>query len=428
MAKKDKIQNWVEYIQRIHAREIDMSLERVRTVFERMHPFGVTSKIISIAGTNGKGSVAEMISSILRSAGYRVGKYTSPHLIRFNERFLINGMEVSDSQLLRSFSHVEVARNQLPLTFFEFGTLVAIDLFVHAEVDYMVMEVGLGGRLDAVNILDADVSIFTSLSVDHTEWLGQSREQIGMEKIGIARAATPCVFGFGDVPLNLLEYCEKRDIQAVIQGQDFAFDAPAKGSTWTWRSQTEQLSDIPLPFGQRGCQLNNAASAIMASRLLPESPIDQHSVRRGIGLAKANGRCEMISQVPYIILDVAHNSDSVKQLAESLESWHFKGRIIALCGMLADKQTTESLAHMLPLVDEWHFVTVSNARAATALELTQDLHAAERSARRVQPHSPPLCHDDTLQAYNEIKERLEPEDCLVVFGSFHLVGDILPAT
>ena len=358
VSKPSKLQQWVKYIQTLHYREIDLTLERVQEVFRRLLPNGVSFKVATIAGTNGKGSAAELISSIMRAAGYQTAKYTSPHLERFNERYQINGIEVADAELLKAFSRVEVARAQIPLTFFEFGTLIALDLFARAQVDVAVMEVGLGGRLDAVNILDADVALITSLSIDHSSWLGEELEQIGLEKIGVARSGRPCVIGLQQPPDSILKYCAENAVDLTMLGRDYSYKQAADGASWSWRHGSKQYDDLPLPFGQSGCQLANAASAIMACKLLPDLPVDQSSFRRGISNAVVAARCELVSEHPHIVLDVAHNEASVRHLNEFVSSNRIGGRVFALCGMLADKQIAESLAHLVEIVDEWHFATI----------------------------------------------------------------------
>ncbi|MBT8115322.1 MAG: bifunctional tetrahydrofolate synthase/dihydrofolate synthase, partial [Arenicella sp.] len=424
MSKQAKLQQWVNYIQTLHYREIDLTLERVQQVFQRLLPQGVNFKVATIAGTNGKGSSAEMISSIMRAAGYHTAKYTSPHLVRFNERYQLNGIEVSDAELLKAFSRVEVARGQIPLTFFEFGTLIAIDLFARAQVDVAVMEVGLGGRLDAVNILDADVAFVTSLSIDHSSWLGDDLEQIGLEKIGIARSARPCVIGLQQPPQSVLDYCRENTIKPSMLGRDYSFKHATDDEFWSWQHGTEQIDRLPLPYGQSGCQLSNAAGAIMVCRLLPDLPVDQNSFRKGLANATLAARCQLVSEHPHIIVDVAHNEESVKRLSEFVRSQRIRGRVFALCGMLADKQIAESLAHLVEFVDEWHLASIHNERGSAASEMAVHLRSAIALSGRTRRIDKPRCYEQARQAFLDLKPKLRPDDCLLVFGSFFLVGDI----
>lgn len=426
MSNAGKLQQWVNYIQTLHYREIDLTLERVQQVFDILFPRGVNFKVATIAGTNGKGSSAEIISATLHAAGYRVAKYTSPHLVRFNERYQLNGIEVADSELLKAFSRVEVARGRIPLTFFEFGTLIAIDLFARAQVDVAVMEVGLGGRLDAVNILDADVALVTSLSIDHAHWLGDNLEQIGLEKIAIARPLRPCVLGLPKPPQSVLRYCADNDINPKVLGRDYSYKHSAEDEFWVWRHADEQLEGLPLPFGQSGCQLANAAGAIMVCRLLPDLPVDSNSFRKGLANATLAARCQLVKEYPHIVIDVAHNEDSVRALRKFAQTLPVRGRMFALCGMLADKQIAESLVHLVDIVDAWHLVTINHERGSDASELAVHLRSAVAMSQRAKRTAEPVRHQDAREAFQALSPRLRPDDCLLVFGSFFVVGDILP--
>ena len=428
MSKASKLQQWIDYIQRLHYREIDLSLDRVAAVYQQMHPEGVKYRVVTVAGTNGKGSTAEIIASSLRAAGYLTAKYTSPHLVRFNERYQIGGVEVADTELLKAFSRVEVSRGQVPLTFFEYGTLIAIELFARAQVDIAVMEVGLGGRLDAVNILDADVSVLTSVSIDHSHWLGDSLEQIGGEKIAIARPHKPCVISMQDPPNSVIEYCQQNNVKVARAGKEYQYQINPNGTAWEWQRGNDHFENLPLPYGQRGCQVSNAAAAIMACRLLPNAPVDQASFRKGLLNARARARCELVAQNPHIVLDVAHNEASMVRLAEYLESLNIQGRIVALCGMLADKEIAKSLAHLVRWVDEWHLATIHEDRGATARQVRDHLTRARAASSYVRTADPAHCHEDVRQAFQLLKNELDEADCLLVFGSFYIVGDIIPLT
>jgi len=329
------LQQWVDYIQTLHCREIELTLERVREVYLRLYPQGVPFKVVSVSGTNGKGSTSELISAIYRAAGYSVGKYTSPHLISFNERVNIQGIEIGDQALLDAFERVESVREDTTLTFFEYGTLVAIDCFVTAGVDIAVMEVGLGGRLDAVNILDAAVAVVTSISIDHTSWLGDTIEKIAVEKAGIARSNRPCLIGMQNPPASLLKECHR--IGAIVRqsGKDFEFDYKSGESVWGWRSTLAEYCDLPLPYGQSGVQLSNAALALqVVTEMHEELSVTQDDIYSGLASASIFGRRQVLQKDPLIILDVAHNESSVNALAEFLSTLEVKGEVIAVCGML----------------------------------------------------------------------------------------------
>jgi len=414
------LDEWVEYIQRLHQREIELSLDRVRSVFKRMYPNGLTFKIVSIAGTNGKGSTAELMASIYRQAGYQVGKFTSPHLVSFNERFNLNGEPVADQALLDAFHLVEEHRKDTPITFFEYGTLLAIEMFASAKVDVAIMEIGLGGRLDSVNILDPDAAVVTSISIDHTSWLGNTIEQIAYEKVGIARPNTPLVLGLLDAPQNMLDYAEEIDAKVTQIGQHFSFAKSKVTDSWDWIGTKQTLKELPLPYQQSGVQLSNCSLALQAIDLLDEHlPVSAAQAHSGIAEAKIEGRCQVVSHEPLIILDVSHNETSVARLAEFIDAKmkQSSGKVVAVCGMLKDKEIAVSLGQIASHVDTWHLATINNERGALSHEVADHVRSVSNQA---------LVNYDTVElAYEAAKKTLTADDCLVVFGSFHIVGDIL---
>ncbi len=416
------IDQWVDYIQTLHHREIDLSLERVREVFLRMYPDGVPYKVISISGTNGKGSTAELLSSIYSRGGYRVGKFTSPHLVRFNERFSLNGEPIDDQRLFTAFERVERSRQDVPITFFEYGTLLAIDVFATSKVDLAVMEVGLGGRLDSVNILDADVSAVTSVSLDHTSWLGDTVELIAYEKVGIARKASPLVLGLPDPPENMLKYARDLGADVSLIGKNFNYQHQNQSNTWTWNGDGTSLRGLPLPFGQTGVQLSNCSVALeILNHLSRQLPLAEADIGRGIASASVLGRCQVFQSKPYIVFDVSHNETSVARLSQFISTTYRaqspNGRILAVCGMLKDKEVQQSLAQISDLIDGWFTASIHNERGALAAEIA----AVVSSLSDVQIHQ----YDCVKTAYSVAFDSLTTDDCLVVFGSFHIVGDIL---
>jgi len=419
---------WVEYIQTLHHREIELSLERVREVFLRMYPNGLPYKVISLSGTNGKGSTAELLASIYNQAGYKVGKFTSPHLVHFNERFNLNGDSVDDQGLLKAFERVEASREDIPITFFEYGTLLAIDLFAEREVDVAIMEVGLGGRLDSVNILDADLAIVTSISIDHTRWLGDSIEEIGFEKVAIARKDRPLVLGLSNPPASMLNYASDLPAQLSQLGQHFDYSSLNGDDAWQWSTPELTIGDLPLPFGQQGVQLENCSSALEAVRLMSNDlPVDRTSICKGINNATILGRCQMLGYKPDIVLDVSHNQASVARLSQFLyslastesntESADFSGRTVAVCGMLRDKEIVDSLKQIAGQVDDWYVATIHNERGSQASEISSVISSICDSTV--------LEYDRVQAAYDAALGTLTADDRLVVFGSFHIVGDIL---
>ena len=422
------VNQWMDYIQTLHVREIDLSLERSLQVLHCMYPKGITFKVVSVAGTNGKGSTVELLHSIYSEAGYKVAKYTSPHLNAFNERFVVNRDTVEDDVLLESLRKVEAARESVRLTYFEFGTLVAIDIFQSQAVDLAIMEVGLGGRLDAVNILDADVSVLTSISIDHTQWLGDTVEQIGLEKIGISRTGRSCVIGLTDLPNSVAKYCLNNAVLTRQLGKDFHFSSNSDNS-WQWQSNSDEYLDLPLPYHQKGHQLNNAACALMVTEELDSIfPIDQEQIEQGIAKAQILGRCQKIQDSPMIVLDVSHNQSSVQELANFVASQRVQGQVYAVCGMLRDKEVAQSLSCLVEQVAEWHFVSINNERGSTAAELKMmldEMLASGLTGGHVDKNIGSYCYDTVRQAYESALSKLNKDDALLVFGSFFIVGDII---
>lgn len=417
------LEHWVDYIQTLHHREIELSLERVRAVYVRLYPDGMRCQVISVSGTNGKGSTAELCASIYRRAGYQVGKFTSPHLVDFNERININGRPVGDDVLLSSFARIEEVRQEIPITFFEFGTLLAIDLFARAGVDVAVMEVGLGGRLDSVNILDADVAITTSVAIDHTAWLGDTLEEIAFEKAGIARPQKPYIVGLKTPPLTLLEHAQKIGADVQLIGEEFNYKV--EGDYWCWSSACgDEYRNLPRPFSQVGVQLSNCTLALQAvHQLQARLPVSESQVRQGIRAARLEGRCQIVSRQPLIIFDVSHNEASVARLAEfmSTQSPEIPGsKWVAVCGMLKDKEIEVSLRQLSDDIDVWHTATIHNERGASASDIAAQLEPLTDACI--------YSHDSVKQAYIAARNSLKKNDCLVVFGSFHIVGDILKMT
>ncbi|GHA00748.1 bifunctional folylpolyglutamate synthase/dihydrofolate synthase [Arenicella chitinivorans] len=413
------VADWVDYIQTLHAREIELTLERVQQVYQRLLDDELGFKVISVAGTNGKGSSAAMLAAIYQAAGYRVGKYTSPHLKDFNERIEIQGQAISDVELLSSFVAVEKARDKTPITYFEFATLTAIEAFERANIDIAIMEVGLGGRLDAVNILDADVAIVTNISIDHTAWLGNTVEEIAVEKAGIARPGKPCVIGMIDPPTTLLTSCA--EIGAACHRHGLAYQIIEQPSqSWNLITPERGLHDLPLPFGQSGMQLQNAAAVVYACLLLnPVLPVSEAQLRDGLTQARIYGRCQLVQEKPAIVVDVAHNVASVARLHDFLMQHSISGRVIAVCGMLKDKQIELSLEHIHKLVDVWHLGSINNPRGASSQQLAATL--AQLGADTASLHA----YESPLVAFEAAKATLTVDDLLVVFGSFFVAGDIL---
>ncbi len=398
---------------------MELGLDRVSIVADRLQPDNQNSCTISVAGTNGKGSTVAMLEAILHAAGYKVGAYTSPHMHRYNERIRIARKAVSDAQLCTAFERVEHTRCDTPLTYFEFGTLAALQLFRQEQIDIAILEVGLGGRLDAVNVLDADAAIVTSVGTDHQHWLGESREQIGREKAGIFRRGRPAICADPDPPASIAAVAEEVGARFLQIGRDFSFQRD--NSSWCWHTDRQVRAGLPYPALRGDHQLLNAAAALMAlDTLSARAPVNQADVRSGLLAAVIPGRFQTLSGLPVRVLDVAHNVEAVIQLCATLKAQPVLGKTAAVLGMLRDKPIDRVVAQMAPIIDQWYLATLSVDRGATAEKLGEALQLAGI-------HAPASLHADPVSAYRAACTNARPHDRVVVFGSFYTVSDILSA-
>ena len=401
----------------LHPREIDLALERVRVVSQRLALEHPGFCIITVAGTNGKGSSVAMLEAMLHAAGYRVGSYSSPHLIDYNERVRICTQPVSDADLCQAFERVEVARADTPLTYFEFGTLAAVDLFRRHGMEIVVLEVGLGGRLDAVNAWDADVAVISAIGIDHTEWLGPDRESIGREKAGVFRNRRPAICSDPAPPASVAQMASAVGARLYQAGRDFSFEL--EDGAWLWRAAGRVRSALPYPAMRGDYQLNNAAGVLMALETLADRfPVTQAQVRSGLLTAVLPGRFQTLPGAPLRVLDVAHNLQAIESLIANLRRQPTAGRTIAVCGMLKDKPLLEVMQAMLPVVHAWHLASLGTRRGASAQDLQVALNSAGVSA-------PVTQHAEVTLAYAAALADAGPGDRVVVFGSFYTVGAIL---
>ena len=380
-AQFNTLGQWLAWQKTLHPRDVDLGLERVATMLRRLGLAQPRYCIVTVAGTNGKGSTVAFLEAMLNSAGYHVGAYTSPHLLRYNERVRVGGRMADDQELCEAFARVDAARGDITLSFFEFGTLAALQIFATASIDVAVLEVGLGGRLDAVNVLDADVAVITTISIDHTEWLGNDRESIGFEKAGIFRPHRPAVCADPEPPRRLLERARELVTPLFRYGRDYDFDV--HGETWDWRgtdcARTVSLrhADLPLPalLGQH--QLANAAAALMALQLLtPRLPITEAALRLGLQQARNPGRFQIIPGPVEWILDITHNPQCARALAQCLRDYPGKGRTMAVFGMLRDKDTQGVARALRLVVDRWYAVPTAGARGLSVEPLVNRLRQA----------------------------------------------------
>jgi len=401
----------------LHPRTIELGLERVQAV-RRQLADDPRFTIITVGGTNGKGSTVAFLEAMLAGSGYRVGAYTSPHLVDYNERVRINGVPASDAGLCASFERVEAARREIPLTYFEFGTLAAIELLRASDCQVALLEVGLGGRLDAVNAWDADCAIVTSVGLDHTDWLGATRAAIAREKAGIFRRGRPAICGDPDPPPELASCARAIGTHLYQIGSDFSFERAAGG--WTWRAGGSLRAGLPEPSMRGDHQLLNASCALMAIECLADRiPVTQAQVRSGLLAAVLPGRFQTLPGDPRVVLDVAHNAEAARALADTLARQPTSGRTIAVVGMLADKPIGEVFRAMRPVVDRWHLASLSGERGAPAAQLAARLEATG-------PEAIPMLHATPEEAFSAAQAEARAGDRIVVFGSFLTVGAILP--
>ena len=405
------------WLETLHPREIELGLERTAEVRDRLGLGALPFVVVTVGGTNGKGSTVALLEHCLHAAGYRVGAYTSPHLIDYNERVRIATEAVNDDELCAAFARVEAARADVPLTYFEFGTLAAVELFRANEIDIALLEVGLGGRLDAVNIWEADVAIVSSIGIDHTEWLGPDRESIGREKAGIFRVHQCAICGDPDPPRSLIETAQKVGARLLRVHKDFDFERLPEG--WTWRSVDHVHAGLPYPAMRGEYQLYNAACVFMALECLADRfPVTQADLRAGLLNAVLPGRFQTLPGRPVRVLDVAHNAQAAQALAHSLRSQVIPGRTLAVCGMLHDKPIVEVLGILAPQVARWHVAGLPGTRGTS----TEDMRAALAAAGVSDDVG---LHEDIEQAYAAALAEAEDNDRIVAFGSFHTVGAIL---
>ena len=402
--------------------EIEMGLERIRPIFERMN-VAPTCPVILVAGTNGKGSVCAYLDAILRSAGFHVARYTSPHILRFNERIALDGIEATDEQLVAAFDAVEAAREALPLTFFEYTTLAAFHIFSAAKLDAWVIEVGLGGRLDATNILDADCAVITSIGVDHTEFLGVTRELIAVEKAGILRNGRPAVIAEPEPPQTLIDVATGRGANARYIGRDFGWqkspETPTQWSFWARSPDGKEFRrhGLPLPALRGNYQLGNAAAALAALHVVNDKlPVSQGAVKQGLIEVEWPGRFQVIPGRPVTVLDVGHNAHAAIALERALADMAYFPMTYAVFSMLRDKDIGAVIESVKGRIDEWHIAPLPGPRGVAVDELVRALATAGVADRVVHRHA------SVAAAYAAARKMAAEADRIVVFGSFLTVA------
>ncbi|MFZ4481700.1 MAG: bifunctional tetrahydrofolate synthase/dihydrofolate synthase [Rhodoferax sp.] len=416
------LDQWLSYCEQLHPTNIELGLERVKQVADRM-ALCFTCPVITVAGTNGKGSTCAMLESILLQAGYRTGVYTSPHLVHFEERLRLCGEAVDAGELVAAFARVEGARTRgkadISLTYFEFSTLAMLDLMVRAKLDVAILEVGLGGRLDAVNIVEPDCSVITSIDLDHMEYLGPDRESIGFEKAGIMRTGQPVVLSDPMPPQSVLDHAREIDADLWRLGVDF--NVSGDRQQWAWAGRGRRYSGLAYPALRGANQLLNAAGVLAVLAALRERlPVTAQAVRNGLAAVELPGRFQVVAGQPVLVLDVAHNPHSVAALAANLDAMGYFPATHAVFGAMADKDLATMLARLSPLIECWYFTDLPSPRAETSQRLLEQWRGQNK---RVEVKA--SAYRDPQLALQAAISAADPADRIVVFGSFYTVGGVL---
>ena len=413
---------WLDHCERLHPKSIDMGLERVRQVANGMG-LSFQCPVITVAGTNGKGSTCAMLEAILRQAGYRTGVYGSPHLVRFEERLRLQGEMVDTAALVDAFARVERSRTAVQpavsLTYFEFTTLAMFDVMARSRLDVAILEVGMGGRLDAVNIIDTDCAVITSIDLDHMEFLGPDRESIGFEKAGIMRTGKPVVVSDPVPPQSVLDRAREIGADLWRLGTDYNFSGDQQ--QWAWRGRDRRYAGLAYPALRGANQLLNASGVLAALAALHHMlPVTAQAVRNGLALVELPGRFQIVPGQPALVLDVAHNPHSVAALAANLDAMGFFPTTHAVFGAMADKDLALMLQKVNPVIDRWYFTNLPTARAQTAEALRNQWTALNR-----RQDTAASTHADPMAALAAAVSAANPADRIVVFGSFFTVGGVL---
>ncbi|MDE9537949.1 bifunctional tetrahydrofolate synthase/dihydrofolate synthase [Xenorhabdus bovienii] len=410
------LMTWLSYLGNLHAKAIDMGLERVGALADQLDLLHPAPKVITVSGTNGKGTTCHTLESILLAAGLKVGVYSSPHLVRYTERVRIQGNELAEQDFCRVFADIEAQRGDITLTYFEYGTLAALQLFKEADLDVVILEVGLGGRLDATNIVDSDIAAITSIALDHIDWLGADREHIGREKAGIFRQGRFAVVGEPDMPHTIAEVADELGSKLFRRGVDWDFSQDV--DSWYWRTGDQQFSELPVP----NLPLANAATAMGVIYCLLQQndnvsqAINEQAIREGLSKAQLPGRFQIVRENPLVILDVAHNPHAAGYLVQKLAELPRapNSKIRGVVGMLEDKDIVGTLACLAQQIDEWYCASLHEFRGAEANMLAGHLGDARTFV-------------DVEQAWYQAMAEASAQDIIVVCGSFHTVAHVMEA-
>jgi dihydrofolate synthase/folylpolyglutamate synthase len=419
MSRFDSLHAWLNWQEGFHPRAIDLGLSRAALVFQKLNSMSIKKTVtITVAGTNGKGSCVAFLEAIYKAQGYKVGTYTSPHILKYNERIKINGTPVTDELICQAFERIDAARGNTSLSYFEFGTLAALDIFFRSELDIQLLEVGLGGRLDAVNIVDPDAAIITSIDIDHVDWLGETRDAIGREKAGIFRKNTPAIIGDLNPPQSLLDIAQEKQALLFCLNKEFSYEK--QPNSWNWQTNEQQYNDLPYPVLKGEHQLRNASVVIFAiTQLQNRLPVTEKAIQQGLKNTQLMGRFQLCTENEItILLDVAHNPQAVKTLVEHLKQNFADRKIYAVFAMMKDKDINSVIKLMKNQVHHWFVAPLTNLRAAT--EDTMQTCFETQGVNQVT-----MGFESFTEALIAAKQNAKKEDLILIFGSFFLVSEYL---
>lgn len=418
MKRFDSLAAWLNWQEGFHPRPIDLGLQRTALVFQKLNPEKIKPATITVAGTNGKGSCVAFLEAIYKAQGYKVGTYTSPHILRYNERIKINGVPVVDELICAAFERIDAARGEVSLSYFEFGTLAALDIFARSNLDVQILEVGLGGRLDAVNIVDPDVAIITSIDIDHIDWLGETREAIGREKAGIFRNNIPAIISDLNPPQSLLETAKEKQALLFCLSKDFSYEKSA--SYWNWLAGQQCYTHLPYPVLKGEHQFRNASAVILAvTKIQSQLPVTEAAIHYGLRHAQLMGRFQLcIGEEIPVLLDVAHNPQAVRTLVEHLDENFADKKIHAVFAMMKDKDINAVIELIKDKISDWFIAPLANPRAATK-EIMQTCF------KQQDIHQVMMDFDSFSGAFAAAKQNAQKNDLILIFGSFFLVSEYL---
>jgi dihydrofolate synthase/folylpolyglutamate synthase len=411
------LDDWLQWQEKLHFTEVDLGLNRCGQVARRLNLLSVPYTVITIAGTNGKGSSARMLELILNESGINTGCYTSPHLRTYNERIRVNGTQVEDDAICAAFELIDQQRGETSLTYFEFGTLAALEIFKNSAIDVAILEVGMGGRLDAVNMIDADLVLLTSIDLDHQAWLGNDRESIGFEKAGVFRAGSPVVCSEPCPPEAVVSYAKSLPTELHIADEEFHFERVS--DAWNWHSSSNHYEDLPIPDPYNDKQLENAAGVLQLIELLQARfKIDVQAIVNGLKAFHLEGRCQIIAGRVPVVLDVAHNTESVSCLVDSINSMQDVSNNHVIIGMLSDKDSTEFIRRLTKIADFWYVVDLNVSRGQSSGELLNILS-------NLGIDEDVVVSGNMLFALEQAKSNASEQDRIIITGSFITIAEAL---